>query len=167
MAFGYDNQGSMGLFFSDEIENNTGQSVLFVLPIPPDVNYHPIELSHYFVDKQIFFPFELNGEYLPLEAQVNFNELIFYIPKVNIEVVFEIDMETFFTSFWQKRYFISKQPNIFRYLGKHNIPSNYIFIPLIVVDLYKMDELYLKHKGIFVGLTPNFPNRNKVDEIAI
>ena len=43
------------------------------------------------------------------------------------------------------------------------ILKNHGFLVLKPIDLNEMNELYLKQKGIFVGLTPNFGNKGNFD----
>jgi hypothetical protein len=154
------NKTKQGLIFSNEIENNNSQSIVYSLPIIQTIN-HPIEFFEYIESKQFYFPFLLGNDYLELPAKIEFPDLVFTIPKTEFEIVFEIDLYfTYQYGFWWRpnpRKYFSKR-NILRYVGKHSkiIPSNSDFIPILPVDLFEMDELYRKHKGVFVGLTPEF-----------
>jgi hypothetical protein len=157
MIFGQGNDGKPGLVFTTEQEEYSNQSVLFTIPIV-DNFHHPLEFIDYLEHSKVIFPFQLGEKYYDLEGTINFPEITFAIPETEIKIIFEIDNDNFFG--WHFFPFRRKPYQKMKYVGKQNnlIVKNEGFIVLQPVDLYEMDELYLKHKGIFVGLTPNFGN---------
>ncbi len=148
MAFGLNQFGEEGLLFSEEFKDNN-QSVLYTIPLEFD------NLAFLF-SATFYFPFFLKDEYYELESKIKkFPELTFDAPIKNFQITFDIDFEYYLS------YSNSMIPRlglkIMNYVGKFFKPSKEKrFLPLIPVDLYTMDELYLKYKGVFVGLTPSF-----------
>lgn len=157
MTFGRDIEGRTGLVFSSEVKTNDMQSILFTFPIIDSIN-HPIDLIEQINRFSIYFPFDMEGKYYELEAKINFPELIFQIPGIDRKVVFLID-ETSYLS-WFHFPIRGFYDNKYIYIGEHKkiVPKNKGFILLMPVDLYEMDELFLKYKATFVGLTSNFGN---------
>lgn len=163
MTYGQDSEGKPGLVFPTEQEEYGNQSVLFTIPIT--YNYplnHSMEFIDYLKSIRIIFPFQLKDEYYELEGKVNFPEVVFDIPKSEIKITFEIDNDQVFN--WHLLPFRRRPHRKLKYVGKqkHLIINNNGFLILQPIDIYEMDELYLKHKGIFVGLTPNFGNSNNI-----
>jgi hypothetical protein len=159
MTFGQGRDGKPGLVFASEQEEYGNQSVLFTIPIFGDFR-HPIELIDFLEQTTIIFPFLLGKEYLELIGRINFPEITFAIPNNDTKIIFEIDNDNIFR--WNVFPFRDRSYRNMKYVGKHTdfILKNYGFLVLQPVDLYEMDELYLKHKGVFVGLTPNFGSEN-------
>lgn len=165
MTFGQNADGNAGLVFTTEQEEYGNQSVLFAIPIVNDFHFHhPIEFIDYLENVRITFPFQLEEEYYDLEGKINFPEVVFNIPKTDLKITFEIDNDNFF--YWNIFPFRRRAYRKLKYVGKqkHLIKENNGFLILQPVDLYEMDELYLKHKGIFVGLTPNFGNNDNLNK---
>jgi hypothetical protein len=162
MTFGQDSEGKPGLVFASEQAEYENQSVLFTIPILDNIQY-PIEFIDYFEDSTIIFPFQLEGEYYELKGKINFPEITFEIPKTDFKITFEIDNDNMFS--WQVFPFRRRPYLNMKYVGKQTslILKNHSFLILHPVDLYEMDELYFKHKGIFVGQTPNFGNFDNLD----
>lgn len=164
MTYGQDNEGNAGLVFTTEQEEYGNQSVLFTIPITDNFPFHhPMEFVEYLESVRITFPFQLNEEYYELEGKVNFPEVVFNIPNSDIKITFEIDNDHIF--YWHVFPFRRRPYRKLKYVGKqkHLIKDNNGFLILQPVDLYEMDELYLKHKGVFVGLTPNFGNSDNIN----
>ncbi|MBE7171835.1 MAG: hypothetical protein INR73_14705 [Williamsia sp.] len=162
MTYGQNSQGNTGLMFTSEQENFTSQSILFTVPIIEPFA-HPIDVFNYVESYKFYFPFLLNERYMELEAKVNFPEFVFNVPETKYQVAFEADADNFYN--WQ--YYLSlvfkspKRPlhRNLKYVGNADklIPNKtFGFVTLAPIDLYEMDELYLEHKGVFVGLTSNF-----------
>jgi len=155
MTYGQGSDGRAGLVFTTEQEEYTNQSVLFVIPII-DAFERPPHFIDFLQDATVVFPFLLGNKYYDLEGKVNFPEVIFNIPEVKRTITFEIDIDNIFGwhfyPFWRREY------RKIKYVGEHVnlVPRNNGFIILQPVDLYEMDELYIEHKGVFVGFTPNF-----------
>ncbi|SRR5258706_677921 len=159
MAYGQDNEGKPGLVFTSEQEGYDNQSILFAIPVVEPLN-HPFEFIERFEHQTIYFPFLLEDKYLELKAKVNFPDLIFAIPNKDIQITFTIDTDNFWG--WDFFSFRRQFKGHTKYVGKQNklLLNNNGFLTLLPVDLYEMDELYNKHRGVFVGLTPNFGNFN-------
>lgn len=157
MTFGQGYNGGPGLVFTTEQEVYSSQSILFTIPIVDNIR-HPLEFIDYLRHSKVIFPFQLGDKYYDLEGTVNFPEITFDIPETETKIIFEIDNENILS--WHFFRFRRKSFRRMKYVGKQNnfIVKNDGFIILQPVDLYEMDELYLKHKGVFVGLTPNFGN---------
>lgn len=155
MAFGQNRDGSRGLVFTSEQQDYTNQSILFTLPVLEPI-HHPYDLLEYLDTQEIYFPFLLGDQYIDLVAKLNFPELVFEIPETDIRVIFEIDNDGM--PYWP--YFPTGRSSIRRmkYVGNEEkyILKNSRLLNLMPVDLYEMDELYNSHRGVFVGLTPNF-----------
>lgn len=155
MSFGQSGNGKPGLVFTSEQQDYTNQSILFTLPIIEPFR-HPFELLEFLDHQKVYFPFLLGEQYFDLVARFNFPELIFDIPETDIQIIFEIDNGNLLN--WP---FFPFRKNFFRkmnYVGSEEkyILKNSGFLNVMPVDLYEMDELYNTHKGVFVGLTPNF-----------
>ena len=157
MTYGLGKGGSYGLVFTSELETSSSQSILFTIPV---IKYsHPIiflEEIRYSRNYTIYFPFLLGERYFNLEAEINISELIFTVPETDFQITFEIDLDESINrllSPYRERVLV-----ISNYVGNEEqlILPNYGFLTLLPVDLYEMDELYIEHKGVFVGLTPNF-----------
>lgn len=159
MTFGQGSDGKPGLVFASEQEEYGNQSVLFTIPILDDFR-HPVEFIDYLEHTTIIFPFQLGEEYLELKGKINFPEITFEIPKSDIKITFEIDNDNIFS--WHVFPFRRRPYRNMKYVGNQTnlILKNHGFLILQPIDLYEMDELYLKHKGVFVGLTPNFGSDN-------
>lgn len=159
MTYGQEAEGKPGLVFTSEQEEYGNQSILFTIPIL-EIFLHPIELIDYLKHTDIVFPFELDGEYYDLKGKIEFPEITFEVPKIKIKITFEIEYDYVFN--WHIFPFRRRSFKGMKYVGKHTklILRNHGFLILQPVDLYEMDELYLKHKGIFVGMTPNFGNND-------
>lgn len=155
MTFGQCNDGKPGLVFTTEQEEYGNQSVLFVIPIV-DNFLDPHKFVDYLEHTKVVFPFQMGDKYFDLEGKINFPEVTFEIPETDIKITFEIDNDNIFG--WHIFPFKRRPYRNMKYVGKQKnlIVKNSGFIVLRLVDLFKMEELYLKHKGIFVGLTPNF-----------
>lgn len=162
MAFGQGSDGKPGLVFASEQSEYESQSVLFAIPIT-DEFHHPFEFIDYLEHSSVIFPFQLEDEYYELKGKINFPEITFEIPKTDIKITFEIDNDNIFS--WQVFPFRRRPYQNMKYVGEQTslILKNHGFLILQPVDLYEMDELYLKHKGIFVGLTPNFGNNDNIE----
>lgn len=160
MTYGKGAEGEVGLVFTSEQEDNN-QTVLFNIPI---VEPHPLRFLDFFEEYSVVFPFLLGEEYHNLTGKVEFPEIIFNIPNTDIKIHFEL--EGF--GFMYRRYmpFRGSQYGRSKYVGKHKelMVENNGFWNLIPVDLHEMNELYLNHRGVFVGLTPNF---GQVDHMGI
>lgn len=163
MRFGLDENKNVGLLFASETDEFSDQSVVFTVPLV-DEPRHPFALMDYFQQQSFYFPALLDQEYLEIEAKVDFPALIFTVPKTDFTISFELDLDPFYYfELWQdlSPYPPSMFPNRRRklkYVGKDSklVPANRGFVPLLPLDVFEMDELYIKHKGVFVGLTPNF-----------
>lgn len=151
-----------GLVFTSE-EKYDNQSILFAIPIAEDYSFrHPMSLINYLENIRIIFPFQLNEEYYELEGKINFPKVIFNIPKTDQKITFEIENQQEF--YWRILPFKRRRFPKLDYVGEKNhlIESNNGFLILRPIELYKMDELYLKHKAVCVGLTPNFGNLDNI-----
>lgn len=162
MTFGQGSDGKTGLVFTSEHQEYSNQSVLFTIPIIDNFR-DPFEFIDYFRYGRIIFPFQLDGEYLELEGEINFPEVNFKVPDTDFNIAFELDNNNIFA--WHIFPFKRRPYRGIKYVGTQNslILKNRGFIILQPVELYEMDELYLKHKGIFVGLTPNFGDSKNFD----
>lgn len=162
MSFGQNKESEKGLIFSSELPEYSMQSIIFTIPIPSNF-HHPMEFEDYFYLNTFFFPFSLNDEYLELDAKVNFPEMIFNVPNTDFQITFDIDIESFYN--WRYFPFRIRKNRMTKYVGekKNLIYKNDGFLTLLPTDIVEMDELYLKHKGIFVGLTPNFGNTENIN----
>jgi hypothetical protein len=163
MTFGQDQSGKPGLVFTSEQKEYGSQSILFAIPIIESF-HHPFDLIESIEHQAIYFPFQMGEKYYELEAKINFPELTFSVPDTDIQISFEIDIDSF--SNW---YYFPFRKDLYKkkkYIGKANnlILKNNGFLTLMPVDLFEMDELYLKHNGIFVGLTPNFGQIENIDK---
>lgn len=161
MAFGQNTDYKKGLIFTSELPENSMPSIIFTIPILSNFR-HPLDFEDFFYLNTFYFPFSLNNEYLEIEAKVNFPEMIFDIPKTEFQVAFDIDTEGFYN--WSYFPFRIRRRSL-KYVGKekHLIFKNDGFLPLLPTDIFEMDELYIKHKGIFVGLTPSFGNIENIN----
>lgn len=160
MTFGQSSEGKPGLVFTTEQEEYGNQSVLFVVPIIEDLHHHhPFEFINYFEQMEISFPFQMGEEYLELKGRVSFPEVSFKVPNSDLVINFEIDSDNVYN--WRVFPYRRKPYRKMSYVGRHSnlIKKNFGFLVLQPVDLYEMDELFLTHKGVFVGLTPNFGSR--------
>lgn len=165
MTYGQDSQGKSGFIFSSEQENIGDQSVVFTIPIPDTFHSHPIDFIESFEFIKVYFPVEVNGEYVELEAKINFPELTFEVPKTNTTVTFVVDNENFLSWYYYFP-FSKRQRKTTKYAGQHDklIRRNNGFLTLLPIDLQEMDKLYTDHKVIFVGLTPNFGELDTSDQ---
>ena len=164
MTYGQDADGNSGLVFTTEQEEYSNQSVLFVIPIVDNFPFHrPFEFFDYLEELKIYFPFQLDEEYYELEGKVNLPEVVFNIPKSDMKITFEIDSDN--GSYWNVFPFRHRRYRKLKYVGKqkHFVKSNNGFLILQPIDLYEMDELYLNRKGVFVGFTPNFGNKDNIE----
>jgi hypothetical protein len=157
MAFGQNDDHESGLIFTSELPENSMPSIIFTIPVPSNFR-HPMDFEDFFYFNTFHFPCFIDNEYLEIEAKVSFPEMLFNVPNTDFQIAFDIDTDASY--YW--RYFpfrIRKRRNL-RYVGKEKrlILNNDGFLTLLPTDILEMDELYLKHKGIFVGLTPNFGN---------
>lgn len=160
LTFGYDKQNDrLGLTFSTE-EEEDNQSLVYAVPYTHPFHFHPLELIEYFKANDFYFPIEINGEYTEVTAKINFPELIFNVPGTEYKIAFRVDLDDY--DFWHRFYHREKLK--YTYIGKSKnlFPKNNGFLILQPIDLLELDELYLKHKGIFVGLTPNFGEKEKL-----
>lgn len=163
MTYGQNEKGESGLVFPSELDDSNGQSILFTVPIIEPFT-HPMDIVEYMESHTFYFPFLLNEKYIELEARGDFPDLLFNIPETQYQIVFEIDTDNLNT--WQYFYYSRRfklpwrnKSHTIKYVGTNDkliLPKTSGFIPIAPVDLYEMDELYLEHKGIFVGLTPSF-----------
>jgi len=117
------------------------------LLFPNEIDYmNPIfVVSDDFLDTYIF-PGEYHGKYFNFEMKRD---------KSNINkraLTLEIDN--------QKITFFIESPR-YEYVGGYQLPSKF-FYRLNLVDLRKLDDLYLKTKTVLVGSTPNFPYRKEI-----
>ena len=162
MCLSLDEEEKPGLVFPSEYHEDGNQSVLYAVPLLHAI-HHPFDIIDFFHHQSIYFPFELNGEYFELEAKINFPELTFKVPKVNINITFVVDNESH-SGWWNIYPYNRNSFGKLKYIGKNNkiIRNNFEFIYLMPVDLFEMDVLYIKHKGIFVGLTPQFGNQENM-----
>ena len=98
----------------------------------------------------ILFPILFGKKYYELTGLVTGPSLSFKIPKLNIEVDFKIPSIAA-----KNNAIIDKH---FTYCGntKNLIIKNYGFLTLTTLDIDLLDSLYIKHKIVFVGLTPAF-----------
>lgn len=161
MSYGQNNESENGFVFSSELSEYSLQSIAFTIPLPSNL-HHPMDFEDYFDLNTFFFPFSLDEEYFELEAEINFPEMTFKVPKTDFNITFEIELENFYD--W--RYVLLPMgKNRIRYVGKEQnlIYKNDGFLSLLPTDVMEMNELYLKHNGIFVGLTPNFGNIQNLD----
>ena len=158
MTFGQGNNGKSGLVFASEQAENKSQVVLFTLPVI-DGFQRQFNLKDYLEYSTLIFPFEHENKYYELKGKINFPEIIFEIPKTDIIIKFEIYNQLNFRGHFHRPY-----PRM-EYVGMQTslILKNHGFLVLKPIDLNGMNELYLKHKGIFVGLTPNFGNKGNFD----
>ena len=163
MTFGQMKGKEPGLLFTSEVEENSDQSVLFTVPLLEEPR-HPFALVDYFHENSFYFPALLNEKYLELEATADFPELIFTVPGTEFTITFELDIDPYYRyDLWRDfmPYPRAKYPTRGRrlkYAGEASrfIPTNRGFLPLLPLDVFEMDELYVRHRGVFVGLTPNF-----------
>lgn len=157
MAFGQNADNEKGLVFTSELPENIMPSIIFTIPIL-FTSRHPMDIEDFFYINTFYFPFSLNNEYLEIEAKVNFPEMIFNVPNTEFQVAFDVDIDGFYN--WHYFPFRIRKRRTLRYLGKEKklVIENNGFLFLLPTDILEMDELYMKHKGIFVGLTPNFGN---------
>jgi hypothetical protein len=154
MAYGQDNEGKPGLVFTSEQQEYDSQSILFAIPLVEQFT-HTFDLINDLKHAQIYFPFLLADEYLELDAVINFPDLKFTIPDKDIQITFAIDTD----NLWEWEFFPFRR--LFKgakYVGNAQklIVKNNGFLTLLPIDLFEMDELFNEHKGVFVGLTPNF-----------
>ncbi len=162
MAYGQNQKGIDGLVFASELSDYQNQSVLYSFPLTERLhNFH--HLIDYLEFNQIYFPFLLGEKEIELKAKIEFPELVFDVPGTNFSVRFEIDG----TNLRPWPYFSPRKRNFKysqKYVGEETniIPQNLGFVTLLPIDLYEMDELYIEHKGVFVGLTPNFGNKEQL-----
>ena len=156
MTMGQDKEERQGLIFPSEQDNLGNQSIVYTIPII-DRFHHPFDFIESLENLVVYFPFETDGQYYELDARINFPEIIFSVPKTDFKIAFLIDTEIF--SNWNFYPFLRGRRNL-KYVGDFDklVYPNNGFITLAPVDLYLMDELYLRHRGIFVGLTLNFGN---------
>lgn len=157
MSYGQSKNGDEGLLFSSEIETDS-QSVLYTIPLIEPFD-HPLDFFHYFEYQTYYFPFFFNNEYLELEGHFDFPEISFAVPNTDYKIIFELDATNIPT--WH--IFFRKQMRFrkLKYVGSYDkiIVPNSGFISLLPIDLYEMDNLFLEHRGIFVGFTPNIQER--------
>ncbi len=160
MTLGLDRKNNtMGLMFASEVENEDNQSIIYAVPFTQPF-HHPFELIEFIERNEFYFPIEIDGKYFELKAKVEFPELVFIIPETEAKISFKIRFEDF--PEWPLRHY--KNHLRYKYVGKENkiIPKNNGFLIIQPIDLYELDEFYLKHKGIFVGMTPNFGEKEKL-----
>lgn len=144
-----ENNNTIGLVFSTEMEEFVSQSILFV--IPKFINGKL--LSENFEDVLVYFPVDANSEYVELESTIRNKLLNFNTSVENIEISFEVQFDN--KSFEQL-----KLEKVLKYIGKENYLLNKEFYVISPKSIRKMDKLYLKHKITFVGMTPKFGNLN-------
>ena len=166
MSFGQDENGNSGLVFPSEQENYGNQSIIYVIPIIEDFD-HFIYPFDYFENLEIYFPFEMKGEYYELKAKIEFPELKFSIPNTLFQISFEIDINESLR--WDPYYFrtrlLQRPYGSLNYIGHESkiITKNNGFLALTPIDIFEMDELYNEYRGVFVGFTPNFGNSSELN----
>jgi RNA polymerase sigma-70 factor, ECF subfamily len=146
MQLGLRDLVNLGWLFSDE--TSWRQSPSFTLPWRPDEDFNsfeyvlPGELEGQYKD----FPLKFNGSIFVLEFEKRIIRFAIHDPLGPLD----------FRGFPFLR--------AFPYIGKHkevleayklNDPPHY-FLPLMPLDLLSLDELYLKARLLFVGITPMF-----------
>jgi hypothetical protein len=154
-TLGQNQQGDFGLLFPLEIEENSSQSILYAIPII-DKFQDPFHFIQNLSEVQFYFPFLLDEEYYELEGKVNFPEITFEVPNTEYRIVFEIEDRVYR---WPPFYFFEKKIYPYqKYVGKFNafLGNTNGFLFLEPTDIFEMDDLYFEHKGVFIGLTPNF-----------
>jgi hypothetical protein len=155
MTIGQNENGKIGLLFSDEEASFGNQSIVYAIPIRHD-SRDLFEIVHDMERQEIYFPFEMEGKYYELDAKIRFPEFRFSIPESDTEIVFEAEQE----QYWPE-YFLRPFPRLvrqYKYVGNRGqlLQSYESFVSLLPYDIFEMDDLYLKRKGIFVGWTPAF-----------
>lgn len=147
MRFVLDQNKNIGLLFASEADEFSDQSVVFTVPLL-DEPRHPFTMIDYFQRQSFYFPALLDQKYLEIEAKIDFPVLVFTVPTTDFTISFALDLDPFYYNRRRR----------LKYVGKNSklVPANRGFVPLLPLDVFEMDELYLKHKGVFVGLTPNF-----------
>ncbi len=156
MAYGQ-RKGKNGLMFSSELEEVTSQSVLFAIPLF-DYSRRYYNIRRYLEDQEVFFPFFLDDKYYELIASIDYPTLTFKIPNKEIEIVFEIEDANYF---YRSRFPFGKRVRKNqKYVGDEIdlVKGEVEFLTLIPIDLFEMDDLYEKYKGVFVGMTPAIQN---------
>ena len=152
-----DGAGELGLIFSVNTED-------ILPPVSIPLNYHdkPVLGDRYYL------PGELYGEYI--EFELNFvndqdTKNAFRLPPIgriqHSDLAYPIRFQIFnsplrsVSDFYRSRYL---EFEVFEYIGSpyFAIPSFTQFALLEPMDLLLMDELYIKSKTCFVGLTPMF-----------
>lgn len=152
MTYGSGQNGDVGLVFScDEV--HSGHAILFTIPLTdsiPDLK----SLKLYFERNKIYFPVQFGEQYHELKAEVIFPDLFFTMPDVNVTVRFQLDISPFSYARINK----DSVPEFLDFVDKPSsiIIRNYGFLSLIPKEVDKLNEFFLQHKGIFVGLTPSF-----------
>jgi hypothetical protein len=157
MTFGQNADNEKGLVFTCELPENIVGSIIFTIPILSPLR-HPLDIEKFFNFNTFYFPFSLNNEYLEIEAKVNFPQMIFKVPNTEFQVTFDIHINGLYTGHYFP--FLIRKRRTLKYLGKEKqmVMKNDGFLVLLPTDILEIDELYIKHKGVFVGLTPNFGN---------
>lgn len=158
MAFGQNSEGKEGLLFASELEENDYPSVMFVVPVInslADTN----GLWGYLEKGDFYFPILLGDKYIELKAKVNLPYFNFAIPGIDISYSFELEVNSVYP--WPIILLNRAREKPFKYIGSHDsfLVKNDGFFSLLPIDLYEMDQLYYEHKGVFVGYTPNFPEK--------
>lgn len=152
MGLGEDDNGKPGLVFTTELDNDN-QSLIFAIPIPEGY-LHTFELLDEMDNKQIVFPFLLKDKYYNLVGEINFTEVVFRVPEVDIRVVFELND----IGFLAYSPFVRRPFRYNKYVGKHKslLVKHEGFLAIAPADMSELNDLYSQHKGVFVGFTPNF-----------
>lgn len=156
MTYEHDELSGAGLVFPSEQLESSSQKVFFAIPVLGLIT-SAYDWFRYFELETFYFPFLQKDKYYELDAKARYPVLNFSVPDTEFEIAFEID-EYYESTLWESFPFRRSRLRTLPYVGRENrlVPYNAGFVTLSPVDLYEMDELYRKHEGIFVGLTPKF-----------
>jgi hypothetical protein len=143
MTFAQDSKRGKGLIFPSELPDDETQSLLFVLSTPSKSHFIFELLKR---DREKFlFPFQMGNEMYNLVGKyIVPNTLSFAIPNTDLKILFTFKL-------------FPSGNKYLKYIGKYDnlIDKRNFFVPIEPINIDKMNELYFKYKGVFVGMTPN------------
>lgn len=160
----------IGLSFASDANSNT-QNIFFALPIPKknfaDLNNTSLaDMYQSLLDtiKEIryYFPCEVQGKNVDLYGDIESGVfdlplIINFTPNNNEVISFALDHLSLL------RRNTSRSSDIIFYDQYHgdfrrNLFRKFIFLPLIPIDMLKMNRFFYEKQGILVGYTPQFGN---------
>lgn len=159
------NDSELGLSFASDTENDT-QNIFFAIPIPKYqlanfiINSNSPSLAFFLEFNErdkYYFPCEIEGEKIDLVGEIERNRfgnnlIIKFTLENNDTISFSIDHLS-------ASHITKGIRNIYSsYHGKfqNHIFSDFVFVPLLPMDLQKMNSFYYEKQGILVGYTPEF-----------